>query len=405
VTLGFVYEYRRMRQDTTVAQCTVTLEGLKKHHQNLIRGRFDNVFIDATDRVGGSQLEHYLYQTTIKSEHSWGFTLSVGKWLTVGGRDRKTLVRIDRRSAGGRIQRSFVGTRGYREVGDDQDRWSADLAASMAGYSRAPVPLVSEFEAGVALNWFEPVKKLDEETISAWLDLGVLWGALAEDETARVRETLAGGLKKACSVVAQVAFPHQAFTIMRARIAAANVKELGGSLGAAMPWSSEAGRHSAMLRRKLYGPLWEAYLANPDNELRTGRDFAQFARRQLAAQGFQNLGNMEQLYATTTLPHDGNVFCGLIDLNPHTFQNCRDFFNAVKRLHLDVLSGAPDNGVIVRVFEEMENFWRQSHHVRAVGAYLLDIARATAVLKHVSRSLAITIGAGTQNEQVMVIAS
>jgi len=57
------------------------------------------------------------------------------------------------------------------------------------------------------------------------------------------------------------------------------------------------------------------------------------------------------------------------------------------------------------VFEEMENLWRQSHHVRAVGAYLLDIARSTAVLKHVSRSLAITVLPGTANEQVMVIAS
>ena len=172
-----------------------------------------------------------------------------------------------------------------------------------------------------------------------------------------------------------------------------------------MPWSREPGRHSALLRRKLYAPLWEAYLSSPDNEQRRGRDFAQMARKHLATQGFERLGQMEQLYAGTTLPHDGKVFCGLIDLNPHTFQNCRDFFNGIKRLHLDALSTAPDNGAIARVFEEMENLWRQSHHVRAVGAYLLDIARSTAVLKHVSRSLAITVGAGTANEQVMVIAS
>ena len=122
----------------------------------------------------------------------------------------------------------------------------------MPGYSRAPVPLVSEFETGVALNWFEAEKKLDDDTLAAWLDLGVLWGALAESEMSRVTDTLAGALKKPCSVVAQVAFPPPAFAIMRTRIAAGAVKEFGAYLGAAMPWSREPGRHSALLRRKLY---------------------------------------------------------------------------------------------------------------------------------------------------------
>ena len=405
VKLGFVYQYRRMRQDTTVAQCTVTRAGLTRHHPNVVRGRFAELFAEAATGVGGSVLEHYLYQTTVKSERSWGFTLSIGKWITVGGRDRKTLLRVDRRSATGKVQRAFVGTRGYREVGQDQDRWSADLSASMPGYSRAPVPLVSEFESGVAFNWFEIAKKLDDDTLSQWLDVGVLWGAIAESDTARLRDSLTDGLKKRCSVVAQVAFPHEAFSILRTRIAAAGVKEFGAYLGAAMPWSREPGRQSVMLRRKLYGPLWEAYLSNSDNEHRSGRDFARMARRHLASQGFDDLANMEHLYAGTTRPHDGNVFCGLIDLNPHTIQNCRDFFNGVKRLNLDVLSGAPDNGAMARVFEEMENLWRQSHHVRAVGAYLCDIARSTGVLTHVSRSLAITVGVGAPTEQVIVVGS
>ena len=399
VSLAFAYEYRRIRQDTSVAQCTVTRAGLTRHHKDLVRGRFADLFAEAANKTNGSALEHYLYQKTIKSERSWGFTLSVGKWLTIGGRDRKTLVRVDRQSADRKVQRAFIGTRAYREVGQDQDRWSADLSASMPGFSRAPVPLVSEFQTGVAFNWFELDKKLDDDTLSQWLDLGVLWGSVAEDETARFREALAAGLKTRCSVVAQLACPHEAFSIMRTRIAAANLKEFGAYLGAAMPWSREPGRHSTMLRRKLYGPLWEAYVSNADNEARRGRDFAQMARKHLTSQGFENLGNLERLYAGSMLPDDGNVFCGLIDLNPNTLQNCRDFFNGVKRLNLDVLSGAPDNRVIEHVFEEMENLWRQSHHVRAVGAYLLDIARTTGVLKHVSRSLAVTIGAGTTDQE------
>jgi hypothetical protein len=405
VALGFAYEYRRMRQDTTVAQCTVTDARLTAHHPDLVRGKFDALFAEAERGENGSKLEHYLYQTKIKSVRSWGFSLSIGKWIAIGSRDTKTLQRVDRHSASGRIQRAFVGTRGYRETGDDQDRWSGDLSASMPAYSRAPVPLVSEFEAGVAFSWFEPTRKLDDKTISTWLDHGVLWGAIREGDTARVRETLAAGLKQKCAMGAQLTFPHEAFSIMRRRISSANPKEIGVGLGAAMPWSEVAGRHSVTLRRKLYGPLWEFYLSKPEHEHRVGRDFAIAARKHLADQGFEDLASMEQLYAGSSRPHDGNVFCGLIDLNPSTFQNCRDFFNGVRRLDAGVLSAEPDNGVMARIFEEMENLWRQSHHVRGVGAYLLEIARITGVLKHVTQSMSVTVGVGTASEQVFVVGS
>ena len=140
LALGFAYEYRRIRQDTTVGQCTVTRGGLEKHHAALVRGRFEELFSDASSRQGGAVLEHFLYQKTIKTEASWGFSLSIGKWVSIGGKDAKTLLRVDRLSATGKVQRAFVGTRGYRETGDNRDRWGGDLSASMPGYSRDAVP-------------------------------------------------------------------------------------------------------------------------------------------------------------------------------------------------------------------------------------------------------------------------
>jgi hypothetical protein len=158
------------------------------------------------------------------------------------------------------------------------------------------------------------------------------------------------------------------------------------------------------LRRRLYGPLWERYLSDPDNVHRDGRQFVGMARQHLIREGFRNLANMEQLYLETRLrPHDGNVFAGTIDLNPHTFQNCGDFFNGVKALDVGVLSGQPDTGVIKDVFGKMQSLWRQSHHVLAVGAYLIDVARSAAVLAETVRSMSITIGAGGAGEQIVVI--
>ena len=71
-----------------------------------------------------------------------------------------------------------------------------------------------------------------------------------------------------------------------------------------------------------------------------------------------------------------------------------------------VLSAAPAGHVMGRVFEQMEELFRQRLHVRALGAYLLDVARATGVLRHTGRSLALTVG-GEKGEagEVFVIAS
>jgi hypothetical protein len=406
IALGFVYEYRRMRQDTTVGQCLVPKAAVERHHAALVRGRFEELFADAASQIGGAKLEHFLYQKTIKSEASWGFSLSIGKWVTIGGKDTKTLLNVDRLSASGKIQRSFVGTRAYREAGDARDRWGGDLSASMPGFSRDTDPAVSEFETSVSLSRFDEQARLDKERLSAWLDLAVLWDVVSEADVARVHASLkdAGAIGKKCSVVAQVAVPHTAFAIMRMRIAAANASEFGAFLGAAMPWSEEPGRQTVAARRRLYGPLWERFLADSENVHRDGRQFVPMARKHLIDQGFRNLADMEQLYLLTPLrPHDANVFAGTIDLNPHTFQNCRDFFIGVKALNAGVLSGKPDQGTFQHVFDDMQSLWRQGHHVLAAGAYLVEIARVTAVLKDVVRSMSITIGAGGNNEQIVAI--
>ena len=67
-----------------------------------------------------------------------------------------------------------------------------------------------------------------------------------------------------------------------------------------------------------------------------------------------------------------------------------------------MLSAEPEQGSLARIFEEMENCWAQGHHVRALGAYLVDVAIATAVSTRVTRSFGITVGSGDE-AQVFVL--
>ena len=405
--MGFAYEYRRVRQDTTIAQCVLTRAGLTAHHPELVRGNIGPTLADASAGVNGASLERYLNEKTLRTERSWGFSLSIGKWQA-GSRDTKTITRVERTSAAGLRQDSFLGVRAYTETGDPKPKWSVDFAADMPAFSRSlSGPLMSEFQYGLSFAWFEDTKKLNGDTLDEWLDLAVLWGACTEGELPRHREALGEGLKKKCSMVAQLTLPPEAFSIVRARVAGAEPKALGASLGAAMPWMDLAGRQSVALRRRLYGPLWASYLAEPDHVHRRGRDFSQAAREHLVSQGFEPLGSLERLYQITlTRNGDPLTFAGSIDLQPSTIQNCHDFFNGVRLLQDNVLSAAPAGHVMGSVFEQMEELFRQHLHVRALGAYLLDVARATGVLRHAGRSLALTVGGEKSGGgEVFVIAS
>lgn len=391
LTAAFGYEYARMRQDATVVQCALTEAALRAHHADLIRGRLDGL-LEASTLGGGVTLEHFLNQSTIRTERSWGFALSIGKWQ-VGGTDRRALERVQRRSALGHAQDSVLGVRTYRHAGDATPRWSVDFAADMPAYAQSPgVPRLSEFQYGIAVMWHEEARKLKVETLDEWLDLATLWGACSEGDRARHRETLRAVHGTRCRVVAQLVCPPAAFGLMRARIAAADPLSMASSLGAAVSWMNTAGRQSPALRSRLYGPLWQMYLADGSRAL-TGRDYGSAARAHLTREGFAELGAMEHLQAITPQARDPRTFCGLVDLNPLTRSECQSFFNGVARLQAGVVSAAPDAGVINQVFGQCEKFWGQELHVRAMGAYLLATADACGVLDHLSRSCAVASGA------------
>jgi hypothetical protein len=138
-----------------------------------------------------------------------------------------------------------------------------------------------------------------------------------------------------------------------------------------------------------------------------GRDFSQRARTHLAAQGFEQLAGLERLYQLSPgRQGDPTTFAGSIDLQRSTIQDCHDFFNGVKTLQTAVLSASPAAHAMGHVFEQMEHLFGQHLHVRALGAYLLDVARITGAAKHAGRSFALTV-AGERNApgQVFVIAS
>ena len=61
---------------------------------------------------------------------------------------------------------------------------------------------------------------------------------------------------------------------------------------------------------------------------------------------------------------------------------------------------APNKKTIDEAFESMNDLWTQSHHVRAIGAYLLESAAAAGVLNTANRTMTVKSG-----DDVVVLAA
>ena len=73
---------------------------------------------------------------------------------------------------------------------------------------------------------------------------------------------------------------------------------------------------------------------------------------------------------------NSHPFAWHVAVNPTTAASWRSFCSGVNRLRAALTQGWNDKAVAA-AFEELQQLWRQSHHVRALGAYLLDRAGAT----------------------------
>jgi hypothetical protein len=117
-------------------------------------------------------------------------------------------------------------------------------------------------------------------------------------------------------------------------------------------------------------------------------DLAELARRHFAASSAPELGFMEEHYRAVGATE---TFVGLARIaNPGTAGAFAEFRTGARLLDEALRSGAEDRGVVERVFRLMVPAWQQSHWVRALGAWLLESARARGVARLVARSLTVT---------------
>ena len=387
VALGFSYEYNRISVDTSLLQATLDAGAIATFHQDLIRARTQPVTEAISSGTPGMTLEMYLNQKELTRSHSWGFTLGLGKWAKVGGRDFKKITTVRRTDLQGRVQESYLGARSYKGqwLGESFE-WSVDVKADMKAY--AAEPLVSDYSFGMHIVWIAKQKSLSGAELEEWLDTAVIWKVLRERDLADVRGQLARAIDQTAELRVHLTIPNSVVRAMLPELAAAPADAFAPSLAAAMPWMKQSpARSNAERRRQVYAPLWRAYLANP---ARSQASLATAAFEHVKQAGHPEMGARE---VTGAHGPDPFSFAGLARLNGNTRGACDAFTRGMRVLQTAIASGARNQKTIDKALGELDDLWAQSHHVRTIGAYLTDAADRSGVLDDVTRAMTIETAA------------
>ncbi|MEE8522328.1 MAG: hypothetical protein V3T72_00220, partial [Thermoanaerobaculia bacterium] len=385
---GFTYQYRRTATDSTLLEAMLDADHLEELHHQLVRADLTGVLDRVLHRDPGIEVRRFLGARQVVRRRAWGFTLG-----PVAGMDSSELETLEESDVAGAKRISYFGVREYQAkwLFGESWRWSVDLRAEMSAFKAEPVS-ADDFEVGLALL-LEWDRKLTKTALRECLDAAVLWGAVspgaeafaaAEDEIRGL-----GLIGKRAALRLQLALDHDALATVLPVAVAAGDRALAAALAAAMPYRKSQSHAGPAVRRQAYGDLWRRFLVDaraPGFRL-VESDWAARSASHLRARGFASQAAREK-------DRDGRwrdrpwTFGGLLHLNgsplgpAQQFQQGLELLGAVRAK----TSGEPHTAIRT-MFKRLQSFWRQTHHVRAVGALLLEQARAAGAMGKIQPTL------------------
>lgn len=368
VELGFSYEYNRIETNATLLQAILNKKAVEKYHKSLIKQQLDGLLNDIRNNGDGVVLERFLNEKSLEIKEAWGASLGIGKW-TLSGKDFKKIKSITRENINGNKQIIFLGTRGYEDrIGDKIVTFSVDFNAEMKRFSRFSEPFASEFDYDFYLLWRWQKPKIKD--LPVILDHAALWKAFSTDEEgeylAKLEEELHG--KDDFEISCHLQFEPHVFEKLLPFISKKDNHQFAQALGAAMPFMEEYSlRRFVDLREKYYGPLWKSYLEQWN--IMDENFFAKLAGDNLKKIN-KKIARKERDLWKKLLPQ---TFAGIISLN-NTGPLWNTFCRGAEMLADAVFNREKCCDVINDSWELMNDFCEVAFHVRAIGAYLLNIA-------------------------------
>lgn len=401
---GITYHYLRTKSEASLLQVVIRQDDLTAaHHRALIKADLSPLLQsvrtwlkEEPERV---QLENYLQQDKYEREQAWGFTLSLGSWKA-GGTDSIKESRTVQANIDDQQRVSYVGVRAYEgRWGGDKIAFGVDFNAQMPDFSALRMdPRADEFEYGLHLRFQWDEKRLTEKELHEYADGAVIWRAFSPQHVQEVLDQLKPYTANKAKAQVRVELkinPEQFKTLIPLAAAAANQKDhlpACRALAKAMPWwDLSIARTNADLRRALYTRPWSYYFQRPEDGF---RDYAAAAEHFLKGHEISHLEGEDDINVA-----NNRTFASLIRLNGSTadrdysgiYDSWGDFGAGIRILDKAIR----ERDILKRIeksFTEMSRFWDQTLHVRALGAFFLELADGDPeVLSKVESTMTVTL--------------
>jgi hypothetical protein len=391
ISLAFAYEYRRISTDALLFQALLTQPPLEEHHARLSRGVIADVIGAALAQpspdAGPIQVEEYLKEKRLTTSRAWGFSLGLSRWQ-LSGQDRRELTAIRRLTMDEQHeQRSYAGFASYTgDVFGEKRTWHVDFAAEMPRFSTSTTPEVNDYQLGLQLSMEETDRTFDEGDLEQAIDAAVLWSICAPHDAHVVRkmlEPLVG--RKNVEWSAHLRVSDAALRDALPVLAAGNRTQFAGAMAAAMRGRRDVGGIVDTARRRVvYEPVWAFYLGAEQEP--APQDVSRAAVRHLRTQEPSAVFAEERFMQFDKLL----TAAGTCALNPGTRADADSFIRGTRALADGIARNAPDVNLLTSAYKSMVPLWTQSHHVRALGVRLVEVARQVNRLEDVERTLTVT---------------
>lgn len=373
-SISFEYEYSRVSENQELLSVQIDQSILQTLHPKLVGFKTVDLLNEVQAKTPGITLNKYLNQKSLTINKTWGFGLSLlGKPVFSGKEIRKTVsatqTNIDQQK-----QVSLDQIVGYQRewMGGSTD-WVTDFNAKMPGFSTSTTPTLNEFDFSFYVQMTSGLKVKKEKHLRQLLDLGVMWGAINEDEIPRlVAKYLPEFKKQVVTAEAKLTFKSTAMLSLIQQLGQlgwsnASISLLSKAMASSMSyWNNFALRQSVSKRTAAYTPVWQNYLSNSDQSL--------FHFATLAKQSLTNYGNVAPMLINNegtagNTPSD-DYAANVMYQNPNMADDAKVFINGLTLLKDGIANEEAFNQNFQTAYSDLKQFFNQSMYVRTLGCLL-----------------------------------
>lgn len=412
LSAGFAYEYSRVADNATLFEVEVTDERLRTQvHPYALSARLDEVLRHVTNE----ELLKYFRQEKVKTVSGWGFSLSVGDKHLLKSSEKPSIECVAQYTspdkANGARKFAYGQPVPYYEgkLGRWTNGYTVDLNATMSSFLTRPT--AADFEYGLHLASWTGGGEGAQDTGEV-VDAATVWEVFGSNHAGEALERILAAPGRIAARV-ELKVPHGALVRLLPEMAKAQHERFATALAAATPWvhSMPRLRRDRELRQRVYSELWKAYLDA------SGVDWSEDKARREATHRVRTLHIGEINSAEWNFESSGGSgsFADVLSKNARSgsswltgiYEDWKQVTSAATRIFSAIANKMEvpldfQNYLLAREFTRFQTAFGNSFLLRAVGAWLVELARSVDLEDRIERTLVVTVK-GDDNKETKLV--